>query len=344
VDFRLSDDEVALGESVRALCAARFPVERLRRLDPDAGDSGDGRDPTAGAFDPKGWAALADAGVFALQVPEDVGGVGLGMGASVVVFEELGRALVPGPLVSTHLAARDLAQTCEGAETGKLVVGAVHRPSPSSPDSVPPVLVAHLSRLDSLVVVDDGRLQMVDLGEVVGAHEIRRPLDPLTPLWRLDSLPQGRTVGDAVVAARWRRDEAVLTGALLVGIADKCLEMAVAYAKEREQFGRSIGSFQAIKHICADMLVRSETARVAVQAAAVTIDQPEVGDGERAAAGATLLAIEAAFQNAKACIQVHGGMGFTWEVPAHLYLVRARVLAEMLGSRGDLEEIVAERY
>ena len=110
------------------------------------------------------------------------------------------------------------------------------------------------------------------------------------------------------------------------------------------QFGKPIGSFQAVKHLCADMLVRAETARAAVHAAAVTVDQPDVGDAEVAAAGAGLLAAEAALGNGKACIQVHGGMGFTWDVPAHLYLMRARVLAESLGPAGDLAELVAERY
>jgi alkylation response protein AidB-like acyl-CoA dehydrogenase len=81
-----------------------------------------------------------------------------------------------------------------------------------------------------------------------------------------------------------------------------------------------------------------------VHAAAVTIDQPDVGDEWRAAAGAGLLAVEAALANGKTCIQVHGGMGFTWEVPAHLYLMRARALAGELERTGTLAEIVAERY
>jgi alkylation response protein AidB-like acyl-CoA dehydrogenase len=142
----------------------------------------------------------------------------------------------------------------------------------------------------------------------------------------------------------WRRDASVLGGALLVGLAAATVDLAVAYAKERQQFGKPIGSFQAVKHLCADMLVRSEVARAAVHAAAVTIDQPDVGDAERAAAGAGLLAVEAAIANGKTCIQVHGGMGFTWEVPAHLYLMRARVLAGELEGADALAELVAERY
>ena len=136
----------------------------------------------------------------------------------------------------------------------------------------------------------------------------------------------------------------MLSGALLVGMAAATAELATAYAKVRRQFERPIGAFQAVKHLCADMLVRTETARATVHAAAVTLDDPGVGDVERAAAGAALLASEAALANAKSCIQVHGGMGFTWEVPAHLYLMRTRVLSHELGGDEALAELVAERF
>jgi alkylation response protein AidB-like acyl-CoA dehydrogenase len=118
--------------------------------------------------------------------------------------------------------------------------------------------------------------------------------------------------------------------------------MAVSYAKQREQFGRPVGSFQAIKHICADMLVRVELARVALHAAAVIADDPVAGDPIRTMAGATMLALDAALENSRKCIQVHGGMGFTWEVPAHLYLMRARVLESACESIGDLAQTVSE--
>jgi len=355
VDFELSDDEIALGDSVRALCASRFPLERLQQaatLSADRVRTGAraGGDDT-GVFDPAGWAALASSGLFSLQVPEDAGGVGLGMAPATVVFEELGRALVPGPLVASHLAARLGAQPLSGAGEGKLVVGSVHRPPSSGAESLAPLLVENLASLGALVVVGEHELVVVD-PSALGATAIRRPLDPLTPMWRVDGLPIadqggaliGERVGEAEEAAGWRRDEAVLTGALLVGLAARCVEMAVGYAKEREQFGKPIGSFQAVKHLCADMLVRSEVARVAVQAAGVTVDEPDVGDPERAAYGAAMLAAEAAVANAKACIQVHGGMGFTWEVPVHLYLMRARVLSQSLGRPGQFAELVADRY
>jgi alkylation response protein AidB-like acyl-CoA dehydrogenase len=211
------------------------------------------------------------------------------------------------------------------------------------PGTAVPIVVEHLGSLGALVVVSDEGLSVIDptTVEAVGAE---RSLDPLTPVWRVDRLPAGERIGGPEEAARWRRDAQVLGGALLVGLAAATVDLAVTYAKGREQFGKPIGSFQAVKHMCADMLVRAEVARAAVHAAAVTIDQPDVGDAVRAAAGAGLLAVEAAIANGKTCIQVHGGMGFTWEVPAHLYLMRARVVAGALEGTGTLAEIVAGRY
>ncbi len=242
MDFELSDDEAALAEGIRNLCAGRFPLERLR-----AAEDGDGR------LDGEGWAELAEAGVFSLQVPEADGGVGLGMAAAAVVFEELGRALVPGPLLASHLAAGII----DGAAEGKVVVGAVRRPRSSGTDALVPALVPHLPSLGLLVVVGEEGLTAVDPAELE-AVALARSLDPLTPLWRVDHLPEGRPIGGAEEAADWRRAQWVLGGAMLVGLAAGTLDMAVAYAKEREQFGKPIGSFQAVKHLCADMLVASE--------------------------------------------------------------------------------------
>ena len=163
-------------------------------------------------------------------------------------------------------------------------------------------------------------------------------MDPLTPVWTLPQLPAGTPVAGPDIAAWWRRDGAVLTAALQVGAAAWATELAVEYAKQRRQFGRPIGGFQAVKHLCADMAVRAELARCAVHAAAVTVDQPDVGDASVAAAGAKLLADEAAMANGRSCIQVHGGMGFTWEVPAHLAYKRARVLATQFGTDDELAE------
>jgi alkylation response protein AidB-like acyl-CoA dehydrogenase len=305
LDFELSADQVALQEGMHKLCEGRFPMAAVRALEAQAG------------VDRSRWRELADAGVFALRVPEDDGGVGLGHADAVLVFEELGRALVPGPLVGTHLAASFV-----DAE----VVGVLERrPGPAA--------LEHLAALDALVVIDDAGLWTVDLA-VLDAQEVIEPLDPLTPLHRVELLPRGTSLAGPEEAARWRRAGACLVAALQLGVALATTELAVAYAKQRQQFDRPIGSFQAVKHILADMLVRAEVARAAVYAAGVTLDDPEVGDATRAVSSAKVMAGEAAVKNGKACVQVHGGMGFTWEVDAHLYLKRAWMLDGAFG-RGD---------
>jgi alkylation response protein AidB-like acyl-CoA dehydrogenase len=309
VDLELTSDERDLQEGVRKLCEGRFSMEVVRGLE------------GSGGLDRARWRELADAGVFTLRVPEADGGVGLGAREGVLVFEELGRALVPGPLVASSLAA--------GLVDGE-VVGSVERDA---------VVVESLASLDALVVRDGDGLWSVDPSSVDGGAVV--PLDPLTPVTRVASLPQGEQVGGPEEAARWRVEGAALTAALQLGSAEATLDAAVAYAKERTQFDRPIGTFQAVKHILADMLVRVEVARTAVWAAGATIDQPDVGDPARAASAAKVLGDEAALTNGKAAIQVHGGMGFTWEVDAHLHLKRAWVLATQFGSTEHHSEALA---
>ncbi len=330
MDFRVGDDQRELAEGIRAMVAGRLPLDHLRAREGDAC-----------AIDAADWTALGETGVFALTLPEPAG-TGLAMAEAVVVFEELGRALIPGPLVGTFLAAR--ADMVEGASEGRVQVG-VHCLGGAGP-----VLVEHLGSSDALLVFGaDGRGPATLLPRVAasGATRVETPLDPLTPLWRLDALPAGRPVpgDDGSLSLSLWRDGTLLTAALQVGHATEALDLAVAYAKEREQFGTPIGSFQAVKHLCADMLVRTEVARAAVHAAACLVDAPDVVDTEAAVAGCTagqlvdrsvggakLLADEAALGNARAAIQVHGGMGFTWEVPLHLHLKRARVLSTSFGT------------
>jgi alkylation response protein AidB-like acyl-CoA dehydrogenase len=331
VDFERSSDQEALAEVVRAVVTGRFTMERIRR-----------HEGTRSAVDPDDWAALGEAGVFSLTLAEDQGGVGLGLADAAVVFEELGRGLVPGPLVPSLLAGsfRE-ANPLQGAAEGTVVVGSVVRPGP---DEDPLVVVDHFDALDALIIEEpNGTLSVLETDELE-AEPVRRPLDPLTPLSIFAPLPPGEALGDRAAAARFRRDRQTLTGALGAGMATATCAMAVDYAKERQQFGRPIGAFQAVKHLCADMLVRAEVARAAVDAAALTADQPETGDPERLAAGAALLATEAAVANAKTAIQIFGGMGFTWEVPLHLYLMRARVHLASLGRPDELARSVADRY
>ena len=238
MDFELTDDQVSLQEAIRAFCDGRFPPDVVRNIE------------HAGArLDRDLWHELGDTGVFSLRVPEDNGGLGLGVSEAVLVFEELGRALVPGPLVATELAA----EISTEAAAGHVVVGLVERD-----DGV--IVLEHPADLDALLVLDADGIHLVD-PDVIDGVDAERPLDALTPIRHVTGgLPDGELVGGPEEAAQLRREGLVLTSGLQLGIATRTVELATEYAKEREQFGRPIGSFQAVKHIVADMLVRSEVA------------------------------------------------------------------------------------
>ena len=321
MDFQLSEDQVALQEGIRSFLDDRLGVEQLRALDEDGG------------FDRELWAELAGMGVFGLRLPEDSGGVGLGTADAVIVFEELGRRAVPGPLAWTHLAA-DLV---EGAASGEAVVSGLDLLA-GQPE---PLMIEHFDAMDALLALREDGVWRIEPGEVkaVAAGE---SLDPFTPVHHAESLPEGTRVADAERARRMRLEGAAIVAGQLLGIAEETLELANEYAKQREQFDRPIGKFQAIKHILADMFVRQEAARAAAYAGGCTLDDPGVGDVRRAVSAAKLNAGEAAMKNARACIQVHGGMGFTWEIPAHFYLKRTWVLESVFGTCEEHAETVAD--
>jgi alkylation response protein AidB-like acyl-CoA dehydrogenase len=292
MDLDLSDDQIALRDGIASMLAARVPIERVRA-----------------GFDRELFAELADAGVFSLRAD------GFSWSDCVVVFEQLGRACVPGPLVPSLLLG-------DGRIAGMLEGG----------------WVEHLDMLDVVVVEGPGTLDPATLDAEPSAW----PLDPATPIARVEQRGYAQLVD--LDWQLWQRAGAVLTAALQVGLADRTTELSVAYAQQREQFDRPIAAFQAIKHLCADMLVRTEVARAAVYAAGAHLDAGEALPGlDRAISGAKLLAGEAAIANGKAATQVHGGMGFTWEVDVHLYLKRAWVLDTHFGSSDAHADRVAER-
>ena len=319
MDLDPDDDQRALQDTVARFAADRWPMERVREA--------------AEGIDRSAWRELAELGTFVLSVPEAEGGVGLRAIDAVLVHEALGAALVPGPLIGSTLAAPFDADVAAGVALAGVI----------EPRVGTAMLVEHASSLDSLWIVRDSGVSVVAVDEL-DLEPVRRPIDPTTPLALARDLPAGTEVGGPELAAHWRRSGTVLAAAQLVGGSEASTALAVAYASEREQFGRPVGSFQGLKHLLADSFVRTELARSALWAAGVLLDEPDAGDPDRAIAGAMLLAARAATENAKTCVQVHGGMGFTWEVDAHLHLKRAWVLETMFGSTDDDARLVADRF
>jgi alkylation response protein AidB-like acyl-CoA dehydrogenase len=307
VDFQLSQDQQDLVDAVQAFCIDQLPMSRLRSME---GGSGVDRDL---------WAQMGEMGWFGLCLDPEQGGVGLGLADAALVLEQAGRFCAPGPIIWTHLAAGVI----DGATEGAVVVSGLERPRSSLDGSPMPAVVEFPEACDSLVVIDEEGCWLVDPSALKGPTP--RPTDPLTPVRLVTDLPQGELLGGPELANSWRQRGRVLTAAFMVGLADRLEWLSVDYAAERYQFSRPIGSFQAIKHLLAEMHVRTEMARAQAYASAVISDQPEVGNAQRAAASALVVAAGAAEKNGDVAVQVHGGMGYTWEVDVHFFLKRAIV-------------------
>lgn len=300
-----------------------------------------------GSYSREIWSAGAELGWNGLAVPEDVGGSGFGLAELAIIAEITGRELTPGPFLPTAIAAVVIdrcapdsvrAQLLPGLADGS-TIGAVGLNVTVNMESnltataewpavlgAPDAEVLVLSAGDDLIIVDasaDGvnvaALPTLDTTRTVGAVTMRGAQIPADRVLR-GAARQARTVFRILAAAE------------SVGISWACLDMAVEYAKVREQFGRTIGTFQAVKHHAANMLVDAEQTTAATWVAAAA------GDLEAAwlpAATAAAHAIRAQVFNAQKNIQLHGGIGFTWEHDAHLYLRRAHSLAALLADVND---------
>jgi alkylation response protein AidB-like acyl-CoA dehydrogenase len=313
MEFRLDEGQVDLQRTVARFCADRFPLDTVVAREGT---------PTDRSI----WTETADLGLFGLLLAEGDGGSGLGPVEGALVFEQLGSHLAPGPLLWTLLAA----PLVEGAAVGEALVGGV-----GADDVVDGVAVLeYAADLDVVLVIHDDRVVAHRRPELAAPTALD-PLDPLTPVGRFIGLTGGDVVGDAGAANELRLVGTVLSAALLVGVASRALEVARTYALERQQFGSPIGSFQAIKHLLADMYVRSGLAQSATYAAAAVVQQPGDDDPGRAVAGAKLLAAEAALANAGTAVQVLGGMGFTWDMLPNYLLKRAWVIEQAFG-RADI--------
>ncbi|NDU73691.1 acyl-CoA dehydrogenase [Actinomadura sp. DSM 109109] len=340
----VTEEQRELRDALRRFFADRSPAAEVRRLME-----------TAEGHDPAVWRQMAgQLGLQGLAVAEEHGGAGYGMRELAVVFEEMGRAVVCSPFLATVTAAAAL-EAGEGghgllpgiADGSVIATLAVAEDGGSwDPGSVRAafrdgalhgaknfVLDGHIADLVLVAAQGEEGIGVYAVEDAEGLARRALPtLDQTRRLARieLEGVP-ARRVGGPEALARALDVAAVALAAEQLGGAQRTLDMTVGYAKVRHQFGRPIGSFQAVKHRCADMFVLVESARSAVLNAAAAADE-DPRALPAAAALAQAYCSEAFVRTAGEAIQLHGGIGFTWEHDAHLYFKRARASRELFGS------------
>lgn len=356
MDFEFSDDQQLLRESVRRFLAEHAPIAYVRaELDDERG------------MTDEVWRGLADLGVVGLLAPEAQGGAGAGMVDAAVVLEELGRAVHPGPYASSAIGAvslvtlggdeRDRDELLPALAAGDRigVVSWIEDVKATRSDdgwalTGAQAHVPDAAAADVLVVpapTDTGELgAFVVTRESLGVEIAATPSVDGTRKQgsvRLSASLARRLGGDAAAAVHEAADRltiaAVVDG---VGAASRALEIAVEYAKDRHQFDRPVGSFQAVQHLCVDMLRAVELARAGGYYACWAADEADDGECHRAATMAQAYAADELYAVGASLIQVLGGIGFTWEHDAHLYLKRLMTLKGVAGgSSAQLEELAS---
>ena len=360
--FDLTDEQQAIKSTAQDFLAARYRSERIREL----AESEHG-------FEQSDWEEMAELGWPGLALPEEWGGQGLGIVDLAILFEELGYAMAPTPLLSNTVAGLALATNgsdaqkerwlkplAAGEARGTLALADAGSPATigdfemearSDGDGVvldgEKVMVMDAASADFLLVATaDGRRHLVEGGADGVAIEPQTSIDLTRRLYsvRFDGVrvgPEATLAGSQpdFLPVLWRA--CVALAAESTGIAQHTLEMAVAYAKDRQQFGRPIGSYQAVSHRCAQMLLETEGARSATYYGAWAADaSPE--DLPLAASMAKAYASDAGWRVADQSLQVHGGIGFTWEHDLHLWLKRAKVDSAIFGDAHWHRERVAD--
>jgi alkylation response protein AidB-like acyl-CoA dehydrogenase len=345
MNFDFTDDQQAIKRTAREFLEARFPPATVRRLAEDER-----------GFTDEQWQELVELGWPGVIVPEERDGLGLGTVELVVIAEEMGFALAPSPWFSTTCAAvmlvaagteeqreRWLGPLARGEARGTLAVWDEHagwapdrseaEPGPDGALTCVKIAVPDAASADFLIVSGaDGRHYLVERDAPGVTVEPEPAVDPTRKLFRvaLDGAhAQALEVAPERVAGAYATIVTVLA-AENVGVAQRTMEMAVAYAKDRAQFDRPIGSYQAVSHRCAQMLLEVEGARSLSYWAAWALDH-EPDTGPRAASMAKAYAGDAGFRVTASALQVHGGIGFTYEHDLHFFLKRAFANAHAFG-------------
>jgi len=329
MNFDFTDDQQAIKSTAHEFLAARFKPEKVREL------------AESGEYDSALWQEMAELGWPGIFVSEDHGGQGLGVVELVILMEELGYVAAPSPFLSNaaaglmvEFAGSDeqksslLPRLASGESLG--TVGVVSNGSaPLVPDA----------ELASFVVLVDGENALVAPRDSLSVERVDT-IDDTRPYSRVSVPDDGGDPLPGDVAGALDRVTVALSGEL-VGTAQRTQEMAVEYAKDRQQFGRPIGAYQAVSHQCAQMMMETESARSLVLYAAWAADhEPE--SLPVAASMAKAYASDAGFRVPARSLQVHGGIGFTWEHDLHFFLKRGKTGAHLFGTAREHRERVAE--
>jgi alkylation response protein AidB-like acyl-CoA dehydrogenase len=329
IDLDLDQDQRQVLASIQELLADKFPLSRMR-----AGSCGDRDRGALGQLAALGWLGLG--------VEEGHGGAGFTLAEDVLLFRELGRHLVTPSVLASSLGAHialalgrtDLAREIMEGTVRPCLANRLHGLTSAGPSGT--YTIYDSAGAEYLVLWDSSEIACQPFRQV-SAVEPGRCIDRSVSLLRATVVTNGEytLAGDAARRLRLRAE--LLVAAQLLGIAEGALDLAVGYAKLRRQFGQPIGSFQAIKHRCADMKVRAKLLSALVLMASLS-EREGRNDAALQIAAARLLAARYAIENAATGIQIHGAMGFTAECDAHLFLMRAHLL-ENIGSTSTEREL-----
>lgn len=354
MQFGLSESQKILKDNAKKFFSVECPVTEVRRLME-----------TDTAYDPALWSKMAEQGFTGIIFPEEFGGLGLGKVELILLMEEMGYALVPGPFFSTVALAGAVLDACGNAEQKQKYLAPICRgearstvallldsgSTPSATDnkitisgnklSGQKLFVPDAAVADSIIVITSSGAFVVDRKD----HGVSvKRMNGMDLTRKLYSVQFNNVAAEKLAnATAWMQALDTSTAALvaeMVGGMQRTLDLTVQYAKTRKQFGKPIGSFQAVQHQCADMYLETESSRSAAYYAAWAL-QENAPDAATAVSIAKMYASDACRTVGNRGIQVHGGMGFTWENDLHLYYRRAKSSETMLGDATFHRERIA---
>ena len=334
MDFTFSDDQILFQQTTRDFLAKEVGSEKIRL----GWDSPSGRSETL-------WTQLAELGLTAVTIPEHFGGLGMGVIDCVLLAQEAGYAALAEPLVHNALVAVPTLLAAESLELQNKWLPAIASGQARVAVGLQANLLvedAHLA--DLLIVQRDGCVYAVPAG--AASLSLNASIDPSRRLYGIDFEPAaGLLLAEddaAIKLVRVAQNHGALgVAAECLGLAQRMVDMAVAYSCDRHQFGAAIGSFQAVKHLMANVAYKLEYARGPVYRAAYSLTH-ELGARDMHVSHAKLAGCEAAQLAASNSIQVHGAMGYTWEVDLHIFMKRAWVYNNAWGSAGFHKRRIAE--